>query len=105
MRSRIVPPRTNRPSSGDEAALGKCTVRTLPARRPNVRAPRAAPPRAGQEGGGGGGGGGRGSRVCGREGARLWVGGGSRLGDDGGGRLRRRLRRRVGCRPPRLRRR
>jgi hypothetical protein len=48
-----VPPRTNRPSSGDEAALGKCTVRTLPARRPNVRAPRARPARRRTDGGGG----------------------------------------------------
>src|SRR5205823_5469243 len=43
MRSRIVLPRTSRPSSGDEAALGRCTVRTLPARRLKVSAPRARP--------------------------------------------------------------
>ena len=48
-----MPPRTSRPSSGDEAALGRCTVRTLPARRLNVSAPRARPARRRTDGGGG----------------------------------------------------
>jgi hypothetical protein len=48
-----VLPRTSRPSSGDEAALGRCTVRTLPARRLKVSAPRARPARRKTDGGGG----------------------------------------------------
>ena len=55
MRSMIAPPRTSKPSSGDEAALGRCTVRTLPARRLKVSAPRARPARRRTDGGGGAG--------------------------------------------------
>jgi hypothetical protein len=51
----IAAPRTSKPSSGDEAALGRCTVRTLPARRLKVSAPRARPARRRTDGGGGAG--------------------------------------------------
>ena len=50
-----MPPRTSRPSLGDEAALGTSTARTSLARRPNVSAPRARPARRRTDGGGGAG--------------------------------------------------
>ena len=81
-----MPPRTSRPSSGDEAALGRCTVRTLPARRLKVSAPRARPARRKTDGGGGVGETWRATgRLVAGAGAAAWWRVGVTVGWEGGG--------------------